>query len=161
MNAKKENPVQSFYGNKLRVRVCGICVHDEKLLFVNHSSITDSNFWAPPGGGLNFGERAQDCLKREFMEETGIEIEVHNFLFACELIKNQLHGIELFFKVKPITFQTKIGNDPEVGSPSIIKNVEFKSWDEIQKIPHNELHGIFAHVTHPSKIDKLLGYFML
>ncbi len=77
-----ENTVHTYYGNKVRVRICGLCFADEKLLLVNHHSITKTNFWAPPGGGLNFGESSAECLKREFLEETGIKVEAGNFFFA-------------------------------------------------------------------------------
>jgi 8-oxo-dGTP diphosphatase len=153
--------VQGHYGNKVRVRICGLCIVDEKMLLVNHSSITMSNFWAPPGGGLNFEEPASDCLKREFLEETGLEIEVADFLFACEFIRHPLHAVELFFKVKPITTELIKGNDPEPGSPDIIKDVGFKSWKEIQALPSNETHGIFSFTDHPSKVVSLQGYFRL
>ncbi len=156
-----ENEVLTYYGNKIRVRVCGLCQWDEKILLINHSSITKTNFWAPPGGGLNFGESAQDCLKREFIEETGLQVEVEKFLFACELIRHPLHAVELFFNVKPLTFQLKIGTDPEPGSPSIINEARFMSWNEIHAIPTNEIHGIFHYAEHPSKVELLSGYFKL
>src|ERR1041385_7185450 len=156
-----ENEVHAYYGNKIRIRICGLCIVDEKLLLVNHSSITETNFWAPPGGGLNFGESATDCLKREFLEETGLIVEVGNFLFTCELIKHPLHAVELFFKVNPLTTQLTVGKDPEVGSPDIIKEVRFKSFEEIQAIPPNEIHGIFSFADHPSKVELLRGYFRL
>jgi 8-oxo-dGTP diphosphatase len=156
-----ENEVHAFYGNKIRVRVCGLCQAHDKILLVNHNSITKTNFWAPPGGGLNFGESAEECLKREFLEESGLQIEVGNFLFACELIRHPLHALELFFKVSPLTFHLKTGTDPEPGSPSIISEAKFKSWEEVQVMPSDEIHGIFSYVDHPSKVELLRGYFKL
>jgi 8-oxo-dGTP diphosphatase len=156
-----ENEVHAYYGNKIRIRVCGLCTVNEKLLLVNHSSITKTNFWAPPGGGLNFGESAEDCLRREFSEETGLQVTPERFLFACELIKHPLHAVELFFKVSPITSQLITGKDPEQGSPDIIKEVRFRSWEEIQAIPVNEIHGIFSYASHPSSVELLQGYFKL
>jgi len=94
-----EDTVHSYYGNRLRVRACGICIVNEKLLMVNHSGLTDGNFWAPPGGGIQLNESATDCLKREIAEETGLTVEVTKFLFACELISKPLHSVELFFLV--------------------------------------------------------------
>ena len=156
-----ENEVHAYYGNKIRIRICGLCIVEENLLLVNHSAITQTNFWAPPGGGLNFGESSEDCLKREYLEETGLTVEVGNFLFACELIKHPLHAVELFFKVNPVSTQLIAGKDPEPGSPDIIKGVSFKSWKEIQGIPSNEIHGIFRYADHPSKVELLSGYFRL
>ena len=48
------------FGNKLRVRVCGICVDENKVLLINHHSLNEGgDFWAPPGGGMDFGKSAE------------------------------------------------------------------------------------------------------
>jgi 8-oxo-dGTP diphosphatase len=154
-----ENEVQKFYGNRLRVRACGVCVKDDSILLVNHQGISNQDFWSPPGGGIEFGEGAIDCLSREFREEAGLSVKTGNFLFACEFIQHSLHAIELFFEVSPLTDQLHVGSDPEQGSPSIIRAVKFMSWSEIEKLPTNQCHGIFKHLDHPSKITTLSGYF--
>ncbi len=156
-----EKSVHSYYGNRLRVRTCGVCITNEKLLMVNHSGITEGNFWAPPGGGIQLNESATDCLKRELAEETGLTVDIKKFLFTCELIREPLHSIELFFLVSPTAGLIKTGNDPEPGSPSIIQDVKYMAWDEIASIPSNQIHGIFHQVDHPSKIISLYGYFKL
>jgi 8-oxo-dGTP diphosphatase len=152
------NEVQTFYGNRLRVRACGICVKNNSILMVEHE-VSDHSFWSPPGGGIQFGEPAAACLSREFKEETGLSIRIEKFLFACEFIQNPLHAVELFFEVSSINTKLNIGSDPEPGSPSIIRKVKFMSWSEIIELPNRELHGIFKYVDHPSKITTLRGYF--
>ena len=156
-----ENEVHSYYGNHLRIRVCGLCVRHDKLLLINHSGITDGNFWSPPGGGLNFGETVHESLKREFREETRIEINIGKLLFVCEFLNSPLHAIELFFEVIPQSHNLKKGSDPEPNSPKIIKEVKFLSWEEIKSIPAKELHGSFKFVKHPSEILLLQGYFKI
>ncbi|HTH55217.1 MAG TPA: NUDIX domain-containing protein [Cyclobacteriaceae bacterium] len=156
-----QDEVQQYYGNKVRARVCGICIVDERILLINHTGITKTNFWSPPGGGLNFEEPAEAGVKREFLEETGLQIEVGDFLFACEFINPPLHAIELFFQVQPLTPTLRTGGDPETGSPSIIREVKYKSWAEVANIPHNELHGIFRFTDHPAEIGRLRGFFKL
>ena len=87
--------VVDIFGNKLRVRVCGIFIQDDKILLVNHKGLTQTgNFWAPPGGGIHFGEPARESLAREFLEETGLKIKVGKFLFINEYISKPLHTIE-------------------------------------------------------------------
>jgi 8-oxo-dGTP diphosphatase len=160
-NDKMEHEVQTFYGNRLRVRACGIALRDESLLLINHAGLSRENFWSPPGGGIQFDERSTDALMREFREETGLIVEPQEFLFACELVKPPLHAIELFFSVKIAGGQLKLGGDPEPGSPAIIKGVRFMTWQEIEALPTQQLHGSFQHVDHPSKIAALRGFFTL
>jgi 8-oxo-dGTP diphosphatase len=154
--------VQEIYGNRLRVRACGLLVENEKLLMVSHRSLAKIDFWAPPGGGINFGEPVTGCLFRELREETGLETEAGEFLFACEFIKEPLHAIELFFRITRTGGVLTTGLDPEMKSQDqIIKTVRFLPWDEIQMMDAESLHGIFRFVNQPAQITRLRGYFRL
>ncbi len=156
-----EESVQKIYGHRLRVRACGICVQDNAILLVNHQGITHSNFWAPPGGGVEFGERAEECLIREFKEETGLEVQVCDFLFVCEFIQHPLHAIELFFEVKPVSGKVQKGTDPESGNNQIIKEVGFIGWQQLEELKTEEIHGIFQIPKEKCEISQLRGYFKL
>lgn len=46
----------------------GICVKDDNILLTYKSN---KNEYSLPGGGIELGENHNDCLKREFLEETG------------------------------------------------------------------------------------------
>jgi 8-oxo-dGTP diphosphatase len=150
--------IRSTYGNKVRLRACGICWHENALLLVNHRGITAAPFWAPPGGGVEFGESVEACLKKEFLEETGLEISAGKFLFACEYIHEPLHAIELFFSVSVVGGSLKKGNDPEL---PIIEDVRFVPGTELLRIPSNELHGIFRHIQTPGDLNALSGFFRI
>ena len=76
--------VSMLYGQKVRVRVCGLCWSHGNLLMVNHTGVNGDQFWAPPGGGIEIGQTAYETLIREFYEETAIVIKVGKFKFVCE-----------------------------------------------------------------------------
>ena len=156
-----ENKIKSLYGEKLRVRVCGICIKDERLLLVHHKGLTSSgSLWAPPGGGMEYGEDAKTALKREFLEETGLEIIVGDFLFVHEYLDKPLHGIELFFEVKIVAGTLKSGSDPEMGHNfQIITQTSFLPLEEIKKIPEVSLHYVIQNITSFESLLKLRGYF--
>ena len=99
MGNPMDGEIGKIYGDRLRVRVCGLCWDGDRILLANHSLLSGSNFWIPPGGGLEYGETVEKALKREFSEETGLEVEQLGFAFGCEFVKKPLHAIELFFNV--------------------------------------------------------------
>jgi 8-oxo-dGTP diphosphatase len=152
-----ESEITKIYGNRLRVRVCGICWVKDRLLLVNHQMAT-GELWAPPGGGLEFGEHAGNALIREFKEETNLQIEVGDFLFGCEFIKIPLHAVELFFDVKVVGGDLKTGSDPEL---PLIRQARFLKTGEIQSLAPDNLHGIFRKIGDPREIKALKGFYTL
>ncbi|WP_138430568.1 NUDIX domain-containing protein [Fodinibius saliphilus] len=105
----------SAFAHKLRTRVCGLMVYSGAILLTQiHSPVTDEQLWMPPGGGIDFGETMTDCLKREFREETNLEIEVGELLHLNELVSPPFHAVECYFEVKKKSGSPKLGYDPEL-----------------------------------------------
>lgn len=150
--------IDSVYGNRLRVRVCGLYWRDDRLLMVRHKGLSNGDFWAPPGGGLEFGESAADCLQKEFREETGLQVTTGRFLFGCEFIQNPLHAIELYFEVTGTGGLLKKGDDPEL---PIIEEVRFMTTTEIAALPAESRHGIFRLVSSANQLKTLTGFFRI
>jgi 8-oxo-dGTP diphosphatase len=155
-----DQEIERVYGGKIRVRACGLCWKDDMLLLVNHHHLGPDHFWAPPGGGIELWRSAEQTLKQEFLEETGLEINVGEFQFAAEFIKPPLHAIELFFPVTIVGGSVKKGHDPET-KLQLIKEVGFKSFDTIHSIPTAYKHGIFKSAHTPSDLRNLRGYIRL
>lgn len=129
---------------------------------VNHRALRIGPFWAPPGGGLEFGCSAKDKLMQEFKEETGLDIQVGPQVFVTEFIHPPLHALELFFGVTVQGGSLRTGHDPEMaGSEQIIQDVRFLTFDEIDALPAEEKHGAFGLVGRAGEIGGLNGYFMI
>jgi 8-oxo-dGTP diphosphatase len=152
--------VLNVFGNKVRVRVCGILTEKETILLVNHRGLNKTGFfWSPPGGGIQFGESAQESLQREFREETGLEIEVLDFVCVHEYISHALQAIELFFRVRPTGGKIVTGADPEL-KQQIIREVKFMTMQEIQTYQPAEVHNLFAYCKNLADIYRLQGRFL-
>ena len=153
--------VNKVFGNKVRVRVCGICIEDNKLLMVKHLGIGKNKYlWAPPGGGLEFGEDSADTLKREFLEETNLVVEAGRFMFINEYVEPPLHAIELFFEVKTLSGTLKTGTDPEIKGRQIIADVRFMSFEEAQQEHPQRLHNLFNYVQNMDELRSLQGHLV-
>lgn len=150
------NPNTAAYSDKVRPRICGICLQGDKLLLVRHQTTVANNaFWAPPGGGLQFGEKVENCLKREMLEETGFNVEIKRFLFINEFLQPPLHAVELFFEVRIVDGAITKGTDPEAApDQQLIEEVAFLSLPEIQKIPRADKHRVLQHLI---SLDDLFG----
>jgi len=154
-----DSEIATMYGKKVRVRVCGLCWRGDSLLVANHRSLTPGQeFWAPPGGGLEFGESVEETLRREFREETNLEITIGRFLFGCEFIQDPLHAIELFFDVTHTRGELKKGDDPEL---PILADVQFLSERELMTKPTAHLHGIFKLAGDFNGLKSLNGFYRI
>lgn len=70
-----------------RVAAKALILNDEgKILVVKESQ----DFWSLPGGGIEHGESAQECLKREIREELGIDdAHIDNILYSTNVYLDQ------------------------------------------------------------------------
>ena len=150
------------YGQQLRVRVCGLCWSGDKLLLVRHNGLGPLGYyWSPPGGGLNFGETIVDCLKREMLEETGLEVMVETLAFLNQYINPPLHAVEMFFTCTPPPNpidRTTLGTDPEqeIGT-QLLTGVAWMTYAEILAIPAEARHQSFLHAKTETEYRDLAG----
>ena len=84
--------------NKLTVRTRAIIFYEGKILVVRHSQGQD--FYALPGGHLDWGESVHECMKREIVEELGIEPQIGRLLYVNNFTENgTIQSIEFFFEI--------------------------------------------------------------
>lgn len=139
--------VDHRYHNILRIRICGICIRDNSILLVNHTSLNKENkLWMPPGGGLEFSETIEQCLQREFLEETGYKIAKSSFFCIHEHIAPPLHAIEHFYEVSIIGGNLITGIDPEI-SKQIIKEVKWVPLHELSQFPEGLKHPVLHQLN--------------
>ena len=86
----------------------GLITKGEKILLIRKKGGPYDGCLDLPGGTIKFGERPSDTLKRELMEEVGINIKDY-FLFDADSVKftwnfkNNLinvHHIGIFYRIK-------------------------------------------------------------
>jgi 8-oxo-dGTP pyrophosphatase MutT (NUDIX family) len=66
------------------IRVYGILLNKNKQVLVSDEHIRGNYYTKFPGGGLELGEGTRDCLKREFMEEMNLRVEVGNHIYTTD-----------------------------------------------------------------------------
>lgn len=100
--------------NRFNYRVVGVAVHENSVLL--HKAEGDV-FWTFPGGRAEFGETAEETLKREMREEIGAEVEVVRLLWFVEnfftYAGKRYHEIALYFLMRlPLTCEYLIRPGP-------------------------------------------------
>ena len=104
-------------GKRFNIRVYGICIQDNKVL-VNEELIRGRTVIKFPGGGLDWGEGVIDCLKREWKEELGVDIEVIEHFYTTDFFQvsafDNSQVISIYYLVKaelPETIINHVANE--------------------------------------------------
>jgi ADP-ribose pyrophosphatase YjhB (NUDIX family) len=64
--------------------VYGILINEKNQVLVSDEFIRGMQVTKFPGGGLEFGEGTRDCLKREFMEEMQLNVEIGEHIYTTD-----------------------------------------------------------------------------
>ena len=79
------------------IRVYGILINENRQVLVSDELIREMKITKFPGGGLEFGEGTKDCLRREFMEEMSLKVEIGDHIYTTDFFQrsafNQQHQI--------------------------------------------------------------------
>jgi ADP-ribose pyrophosphatase YjhB (NUDIX family) len=68
----------------ITVRVYGILLGPQNQVLVSDEHIRGNYYTKFPGGGLEVGEGTRDCLKREFMEEMNLLVEIGDHIYTTD-----------------------------------------------------------------------------
>ena len=96
---------------KIRNSVKAILIHEDKLLVTTYED-EDGTYHLLPGGGQEIGETLDKTLKRECLEETGIEVKEGELLFIREcFIDPEVHRVEFMYSCTPVSFTNALHMD--------------------------------------------------
>lgn len=90
---------------EIRPVVLGLAVRNNKLLVSEgFDTVKNETFYRCLGGGIEFLEKSEDALKREFLEEIKKNIIIKNFLGISENIftyeGKRAHELILFYSIE-------------------------------------------------------------
>ena len=118
----------------LGLAVRGICEFEGKVLLlkIRSKSAHDAGKWEIPGGKVKKCEYFDDALRREYLEETGLEVDieslynvVRNDYTACKT-SEEIKSIQLIMKVTCKSSDVKISREHD--------EYGWFSWDEVYKM---------------------------
>ena len=135
---------------EIRPIVLGVVRKGNKLLVSKgYDKSKNQEFYRCLGGGIEFLEKSEDALKREFKEEINIEIELGDFLGISENIFNykgkDAHELILFYEayINDKDYQQKYDLvDDDIETEAV--------WVDIDKFKNKEL------ILYPAQIFNYL-----
>ncbi len=140
-------------GKLQKIVVTGFLHENGKVLIARRSMDEQflPGFYELPGGKIDFGEEPTQALKREFMEEVKLKIEVLQPLqtFAYVSEDGNRHTVEIVFmaKLAEQKQQVTLGKDHNdfkwIGKEEIEK---FKITNEIKNVIGLGFHGLGRQV---------------
>ena len=87
-----------------QIRPIALCVFRNKdriLVFEGYDTVKGETFYRSLGGGIEFGEKAEDTVRRELMEELNVEVGEVRYLGTLENIftfnGNSYHEIVMVY----------------------------------------------------------------
>lgn len=100
----------------IRSRIAGIVIKDDRILLMRRKK-NGNNFYVFPGGGMEDGERQEDTVEREFMEETTVEVKAKKLLYEVHLDSNEYGSKDqYYFDCDYITGEPVLGDCEEKDS---------------------------------------------
>lgn len=137
-------------GNRLfNLRVAGAAFDRQRVLV--HRAVSD-DFWAMPGGRIEMMEKAEDTLRREMIEEIGVQVQVHRLLWVAENFfeynGSHCHELGLYFLMSlppdcPLRDQPRF-DGLEHGSQSDKPVRLIFEWQELRTLSSLNLYPSFV-----------------
>jgi ADP-ribose pyrophosphatase YjhB (NUDIX family) len=136
---------------KYRICVRGVLEKDGKILFIEYSD-KRGIYYSLPGGSQNKGEDLILTLKREFKEETQLDVEAGDILLVREFIiekpytdgwEGGIHQIEIIFNCKRANNEQQegVGTKPDLGM-NCLKWIDREDFENLRIYPTKDLGKI-------------------
>jgi 8-oxo-dGTP diphosphatase len=113
------------------VRVYGILLNSNNEVLISDERTENVSFTKFPGGGLEYGEGLIEALKREYLEETGMEVEVTKHIYTTDFYEKSSFNES---QIISIYYQVEQKND-------IVLNIRTKSFDFTEKSLEGKLQA--------------------
>ena len=123
------------------IRVYGLLINNRNEVLLTDEKRFGTEFTKFPGGGLKKGEGMTECLKREFREELGIEIEAWEHFYTTDFFQASYFDqseqiISVYYKVSYQAWNTINITDK---SMDFSKSEQIFRWVSLDKLNENEL----------------------
>lgn len=123
---------------QFNVRVYGLLINADREILVSDESRFGKHFTKFPGGGVEFGEGLHDALKREFLEEVDLEIQVHDLFYVNDFL--QLSAFNAQHQLLSFYYFVSAENMPtNHATPTKSGDGETQRWIPLHELSKNDM----------------------
>lgn len=105
------------YPERPVVGVGGVVIFDGRALLIKRGQPPLQGEWSIPGGTLELGETLLECVERELLEETAIQVRVVDLIEVLDRVfhdkagRTQYHFVILDYLCEPLNGEAQAGSD--------------------------------------------------
>ncbi len=108
------------------IRYQGAIIRDDQLLLIQHREhASGRTYWILPGGGREEYESEEECVRREMLEETGLNVSIERLLMEDSDLPEGIYQRYKTYLCRVISGEAKPGYEPEE---------EASSWYAISQV---------------------------
>ncbi len=129
---------------QFNIRVYGLLIRNNTEILLSDEYVLDTYMTKFPGGGLEFGEGPEDCIKRECMEEFGQEIEIIDHYYTTGFYQKALFYTD--HQLISIYYLIKLSKNPQFEISTKAFDFQDKTngnqsfrWVNIQKFKEDKM----------------------
>ncbi len=127
------------------IRVYGLVINDLGEVLLSDEYILDQKMTKFPGGGLQFGEGPEECIKREAREEFGQEIEIMEHFYTTGFFQRALFFedhqlISIYYRIQ-LTQPGKLKtSEIPFDFPELVNGSQSFRWAKIKLLENEDLN---------------------
>ncbi|GEM_PF-77199 len=122
-------PPNREYPESPMVGVGGVVLKDNKVLLAKRSNPPGRGLWSIPGGLVRLGETLREAVKREVMEECGLEVEPISPLKVFDVIEKDEEG-KIRFHYVIVDYLCKISKEGTIRPGGDVEEVRWIGIDD-------------------------------
>ena len=125
---------------KPSITVDAVILKENKIVLIKRRNAPFKEYYALPGGFVDYGEKVEDAVIREVKEETGLKTKIEKLVdvYSAPDRDPRGHTITIVYKLKIVGGQLRSGDDA--------KEIALFALDKLPRLAfdHEEIIGDFT-----------------